>query len=59
MPPFVWFGSYPTNDIESFTHDGTPLVKSPPNDSEMHYSLVGCTCAPAFQFEDFEIAKRS
>jgi len=59
VPPFVWFGSYPTNDIESFSNDGSLLVKASPRDPEMHYSLVGCTCAPAFQFEDFEMAKRS
>ncbi|KAH9300607.1 hypothetical protein KI387_012190 [Taxus chinensis] len=59
VPPYVWFGSYPTKDIESFSDDGSLLVKAPPRDPEMHYSLVGCTCAPAFQFEDFELAKRS
>uniref|UniRef100_A0A0D6R563 DUF985 domain-containing protein n=1 Tax=Araucaria cunninghamii TaxID=56994 RepID=A0A0D6R563_ARACU len=59
VPPFVWFGSYPTKDMESFSDDGSLLVKAPPRDSEMHYSLVGCTCAPAFQFQDFELAKRS
>lgn len=59
VPPFVWFGSYPTRDIESFSNDGSLLVKAQPRDPETHYSLVGCTCAPAFQFEDFEMAKRS
>jgi len=59
VPPFVWFGSYPTNDIESFSNDGSLLVKAPPRDPEMHYSLVGITCAPAFQFEDSEVAKTS
>lgn len=57
VPPNVWFGAFPTNDL-SFSADGTPL-KAPPRDGERHYSLVGCTCAPAFQFEDFELAKRS
>lgn len=59
VPPFVWFGSYPTRDIESFSNDGSLLVKAQPRDPETHYSLVGCTCAPAFQFEDSEMAKRS
>jgi len=59
VPPFVWFGSYPTRDIESFSNDGSLLVKAQPRDPETHYSLIGCTCAPAFQFEDCEMAKRS
>ncbi|KAJ7956005.1 RmlC-like jelly roll fold [Quillaja saponaria] len=57
VPPNVWFASYPTKDL-SITPDGA-LVKGPPRDAERHYTLVGCTCAPAFQFEDFELAKRS
>ncbi|XP_010498322.1 PREDICTED: uncharacterized protein LOC104776028 [Camelina sativa] len=57
VPPNVWFGSFPTKDVR-FSHDGT-LVKAEPRDSENHFSLVGCTCAPGFQFEDFELAKRS
>lgn len=57
VPPNVWFGAFPTNDL-SVSADGT-LLKAPPRDGEGHYSLVGCTCAPAFQFEDFELAKRS
>ncbi|GLJ32638.1 hypothetical protein SUGI_0656570 [Cryptomeria japonica] len=59
VPPFVWFGSYPTKDIESYSSDGSLLVKAPPRDPEMHYSLVGVTCAPAFQFQDCELASRS
>ncbi|KAF9587119.1 hypothetical protein IFM89_039662 [Coptis chinensis] len=59
VPPNVWFGAYPTMDLESFSSDGKSLLKTPTRDSENHYSLVGCTCAPAFQFEDFELAKRS
>ncbi|RWW13618.1 hypothetical protein GW17_00022652 [Ensete ventricosum] len=57
VPPNVWFGSFPTLDVASFASDGSLLVKSPKRDPESHYSLVGCTCAPAFQFEDFELAK--
>ncbi|KAL9242168.1 hypothetical protein vseg_016194 [Gypsophila vaccaria] len=57
VPPNVWFGSFPTNDI-SMSSDGM-TTKAPPRDNESNYSLVGCTCAPAFQFEDFELAKRS
>ncbi|KAJ0981104.1 hypothetical protein J5N97_009359 [Dioscorea zingiberensis] len=56
VPPNVWFGSFPTLDVTSFSTDGSVLVKSPIRDPELHYSLVGCTCAPAFQFEDFELA---
>lgn len=57
VPPNVWFGAFPTKDF-SISADGT-LTKAAPRDSENHYSLVGCSCAPAFQFEDFELAKRS
>ncbi|PWZ58283.1 hypothetical protein Zm00014a_011366 [Zea mays] len=57
VPPNVWFGSFPTLDVESFASDGSVLVKSRKRDPELHYSLVGCTCAPGFQYEDFEMAK--
>ncbi|ESQ34888.1 hypothetical protein EUTSA_v10008865mg [Eutrema salsugineum] len=57
VPPNIWFGSFPTKDAH-ISHDGT-LLKAEPRDSENHFSLVGCTCAPAFQFEDFELARRS
>lgn len=56
VPPNVWFGSFPTKDF-SFNPDG--LVRAPTVDAERHYSLVGCTCAPAFMFQDFELAKRA
>ncbi|KAB2633964.1 hypothetical protein D8674_036606 [Pyrus ussuriensis x Pyrus communis] len=57
VPPNVWFGSFPTKDY-SISPEGA-LLKAAPRDAETHYSLVGCTCAPAFQFQDFELAKRS
>ena len=57
VPPNIWFGSFPTKDFH-FPHNGT-LLRAEPRDSENHFSLVGCTCAPGFQFEDFELAKRS
>lgn len=57
VPPNVWFGSFPTKDISVSSEKS--FVKAPPRDGEKHYSLVGCTCAPAFQFDDFELAKRS
>lgn len=56
VPPNVWFGSFPTKDIESCSPDGSSIVKAPARDSDTHYSLVGCTCAPAFQYQDFEMA---
>ncbi|KAG6389087.1 hypothetical protein SASPL_150546 [Salvia splendens] len=34
-------------------------VKRATRDQEAHFSLVGCTCAPAFQFDDFELANRT
>lgn len=54
VPPNVWFGAFPTKDI-----DIPSGVKRASRDAEEHFSLVGCTCAPAFQFDDFELAKRS
>jgi uncharacterized protein len=58
VPPHVWFGSFPTLDVESFATDGSVLVKSKERDPEINFSLVGCTCAPGFQFEDFEMASK-
>lgn len=55
--PNVWFGAFPTKDFNIST-DGA-VTKNGPRDAESHFSLVGCTCAPAFQFQDFELAKRS
>ncbi|KAL9259001.1 hypothetical protein AKJ16_DCAP07520 [Drosera capensis] len=57
VPPNVWFGSYPTKDI-IVSLEGL-ATKAMPRDFDSHYALVGCTCAPAFQYEDFELAKRS
>ncbi|XP_044470962.1 uncharacterized protein LOC123199966 isoform X2 [Mangifera indica] len=57
VPPNVWFGAFPTKDFQ-ISSDGV-VSKGEPRDAESHYSLVGCTCAPAFQFEDFELAKRA
>ncbi|KAF9680378.1 hypothetical protein SADUNF_Sadunf06G0114900 [Salix dunnii] len=57
VPPYVWFGAFPTKDY-IISPDGM-VAKAATRDAESHYSLVGCTCAPAFQFEDFELAKRS
>ncbi|KAL0345005.1 UNVERIFIED_CONTAM: hypothetical protein Sradi_4331800 [Sesamum radiatum] len=57
VPPNVWFGAFPTKDIE--VSSDLIAVKRASRDPEEHFSLVGCTCAPAFQFDDFELAKRS
>lgn len=56
VPPNVWFGAFPTEDID-ISSDGA--VKRATRDHEAHFSLVGCTCAPAFQFDDFELANRT
>lgn len=57
VPGNVWFGAFPTKDYN--ISPDSMVAKTAPRDGESHYSLVGCTCAPAFQFEDFELAKRS
>ncbi|KAI5083913.1 hypothetical protein GOP47_0000082 [Adiantum capillus-veneris] len=60
VPPLVWFGAYPTKDVQLVKDGGCCLVKAEMSrDSEHHFSLVGCTVSPAFQFEDSEMAKRS
>jgi predicted cupin superfamily sugar epimerase len=60
VPPLVWFGAYPTYDVASVSDDGQTIVRSEgTKDPEHNFSLVGCTVAPAFQFEDSEMAKRS
>lgn len=59
VPPNVWFGAYPTSDIDVDVSSEMGAVKRESRDPEKHFSLVGCTCAPAFQFVDFELAKRS
>ncbi|TQD72607.1 hypothetical protein C1H46_041865 [Malus baccata] len=51
----VWFPS--NKGLQHFTRWG--VAQSCSRDAETHYSLVGCTCAPAFRFQDFELAKRS
>lgn len=57
VPPNVWFGSFPTKDF-SYSANGA-FQRGEARDSERYYSLVGCTCAPAFQYQDFELAKPS
>ncbi|KAL1823902.1 hypothetical protein ACET3Z_010680 [Daucus carota] len=57
VPPNVWFGAFPTKDFNITTNN--TVEKNPPRDAEKHFSLVGCTCAPAFEFVDFELAKGS
>ena len=59
VPPYTWFGSFPTKDITVY-EDGSQIeVTQTARDAEKHYSLIGVTCAPAFQYEDSESAKRS
>lgn len=57
VPPNVWFGAFPAKDFYITTNNNA--VKNPPRDAENHFSLVGCTCAPAFEYADFELAKLS
>ncbi|KAI6682065.1 hypothetical protein NL676_035946 [Syzygium grande] len=59
VPPYVWFCSFPTNDYTISTDGAVKVHKAKPRDAESHYSLLGVTCAPAFQFEDSEVAKRA
>ncbi|KAE8689143.1 Detected protein of confused Function [Hibiscus syriacus] len=43
VPPYVWFHQ------RHISGDGG-VTRAEPRDPEAHYSLVRCTCAPAFQF---------
>ncbi|GJV92515.1 hypothetical protein Tco_1540328 [Tanacetum coccineum] len=56
-PPNVWFGAFPTHDYDISTD--YKVLKRAPRDAETHFSLVGCTVAPVFQFKDFVLVKRS
>ncbi|XP_071699375.1 uncharacterized protein [Rutidosis leptorrhynchoides] len=57
VPPDVWFGAFPTRDYDLLTNN--KVKKNAPRDSEKHFSLVGTTVAPAFEPDDFVLAKRS
>ncbi|KAI3772760.1 hypothetical protein L6452_03953 [Arctium lappa] len=57
VPPDVWFGAFPTRDYD-ISKDNV-VVKNAARDAEKHFSLVGTTVAPAFEFEDFVLANRS
>jgi uncharacterized protein len=57
--PNVWFGAYPTLDLTSYASDGSALSKTPSRDPELHYCFVGVTCAPAFEYEDNELATQA
>lgn len=56
VSPGVYFGAYPTLDYETVDADGKEVKTT--RDPQRHYSLVGCTVAPAFDFADFELAQR-
>eukprot|EP00243_Klebsormidium_subtile_P004726 TRINITY_DN18880_c0_g1_i1.p1 TRINITY_DN18880_c0_g1~~TRINITY_DN18880_c0_g1_i1.p1 ORF type:complete len:196 (-),score=41.54 TRINITY_DN18880_c0_g1_i1:180-767(-) len=56
VAPGVHFGAYPTLDYETIDADGKEVKTT--RDPQTHYSLVGCTVAPAFDFADFELAQR-
>ncbi|KAI7724513.1 hypothetical protein M8C21_028994 [Ambrosia artemisiifolia] len=57
VPPDVWFCAFPTRDYDVLADNR--VVKKAPRDTEIHFSLVGTTVAPAFEPDDFVLAKRS
>ncbi|XP_056176934.1 uncharacterized protein LOC115671163 [Syzygium oleosum] len=59
VPPNVWFSLFPTNDYAISTDGAMKVHRAEPRDTENHYSLLGATCAPGFQIEDAEVAKRA
>lgn len=56
VPGGVWFGSFPTLDIEDETSE--KIIRNS-RDPEKSFSLVGCTVAPGFEFKDLEMASFS
>ncbi|MQL87724.1 hypothetical protein Taro_020266 [Colocasia esculenta] len=56
VPPNTWFGCFPTLDVESSSPNGSSLKLAAKRDPEHHYTVLGVTCAPAFQFQDNELA---
>eukprot|EP00245_Coleochaete_scutata_P006244 TRINITY_DN2049_c0_g1_i1.p2 TRINITY_DN2049_c0_g1~~TRINITY_DN2049_c0_g1_i1.p2 ORF type:complete len:200 (+),score=20.16 TRINITY_DN2049_c0_g1_i1:159-758(+) len=56
--PGIWFGAYPTLDLEAADKDSEVVTRASPRDPKLNYSLVGCTVAPAFEFADFQLGKR-
>ncbi|KAK9075937.1 hypothetical protein SSX86_004267 [Deinandra increscens subsp. villosa] len=57
VPPDVWFGAFPTRDYDILADNR--VVKNALRDTQKHFSLVGTTVAPAFEPNDFVLAKRS
>ncbi|KAI3787098.1 hypothetical protein L1987_41306 [Smallanthus sonchifolius] len=57
VPPDVWFGAFPTRDYDILVDNR--VVKKAPRDTGKHFSLVGTTVAPAFESNDFVLAKCS
>ncbi|KAL8208466.1 hypothetical protein R6Q57_007878 [Mikania cordata] len=57
VPPDVWFGAFPTRDYDILADNR--VAKNAPRDAEKHFSLVGTTVVPAFEPDDFVLAKRS
>ncbi|PWA75445.1 rmlC-like jelly roll fold protein [Artemisia annua] len=55
--PDVWFGAFPSRDFDIVMDN--KLVRKAPRNAEKHFSLVGTTVAPAFEVQDFVLAKRS
>lgn len=57
VPPLVWFAAFPTKDYDD---EGGKIIDGELSEAEkdFRYSLVGCTVAPAFEFADFELAKK-
>ncbi|GJP50371.1 hypothetical protein CLOM_g9502 [Closterium sp. NIES-68] len=55
IKPNVWFGAFPTLDFDA----ELKLTARDAGSAATHYSLVGCTVAPAFEFADFELANRA
>ncbi|KAI3694433.1 hypothetical protein L1987_77398 [Smallanthus sonchifolius] len=57
VPSDVWFGAFPTTDYDILADNR--VVKRAPRNAQKHFSLVGTTVAPAFESDDFVLAKRS
>ena len=59
LGPRLELGERPQAVVPRGVLQAARLVTSPPSSSEHDFALVGCTVAPGFDFEDFDMPTRS
>lgn len=58
MKAGCWFASEITRNPQPSTGSGKAFSQNQGQAGHPAYALMGCTVAPGFEFEDFELAKR-